>query len=128
MKKLASSLIVILGLSFISITSFASEQKNISNPNNNNNQNPWEVFKNVVHTYKTSNVDFIYKSKAEQEAFLEAADKMKQKISEHSNEHQTEKIQKINQAITIFTYLWEIKDDIQSENATYELIEIPEVI
>jgi hypothetical protein len=123
MKKLATSFILILGLSF---TSFASEIT--PKANTTLSENPWEVFKEVVYTYKTSNVDFIYTSKAEQEAFLNAAAEMKGIISEHSDlSFSEEKIKRIDQAVTVFKYLWEIKEDIQLGSEELELIEIPTV-
>jgi hypothetical protein len=128
MKKLATSFVLILGLSFISFQSNASEGKNFTKQHSSVSENPWEVFKEVVYTYKTSNVDFIYTSKAEQLAFLEAADEMKGKISENSDFHADEKIKRIDQAVTIFKYLWEIKNDIQTGSEEMELIEIPVVI
>lgn len=128
MKKLATSFILILGLSFAGFQSFASEGEKSLKSNTSFSTNPWEVFKDIVYTYKTSNVDFMYTSKAEQEAFLQAADEMKGRISEHSDFHADEKIKRIDQAVTIFKYLWEMKDKIQVGNEELELIEIPEVI
>jgi hypothetical protein len=126
MKKLATSFVLILGLSFTGLPSFASE----TTPKENLtiSENPWEVFKEVVYTYKTSNVDFMYTSKAEQEAFLNAATEMKGRILEHADlSFADEKIKRIDQAVTVFKYLWEIKEDIQLENEELELIEIPAV-
>jgi len=123
MKKLATSFVLILGLSF---TSFAS--KITPKANTTVSENPWEIFKEVVYTYKTSNVDFIYTSKAEQEAFLNATAEMKGIISEHSDlSFSEEKIKRIDQAVTVFKYLWEIKEDIQLGSEELELIEIPTV-
>lgn len=128
MKKLATSFILILGLSFTGLKSFAAEAEKTPKTNSTLSENPWEVFKEVVYTYKTSNVDFMYTSKADQEAFLNAATEMKGKISEHSDFHADEKIKRIDQAVTVFKYLWEIKEDIQLGNEELELIEIPAVI
>lgn len=128
MKKLATSFILILGLSFAGLQSFASEVEKTPKSNSVISENPWEVFKEVVYTHKTSNVDFMYTSKAEQEAFLNAAIEMKGRISEHADFHADEKIKRIDQAVTIFKYLWEIKDKIQLGSEELELIEIPEVI
>ena len=128
MKKLATSFILILGLGFTGLQSFASEIEKAPKANATVSENPWEVFKEVVYTYKTSNVDFMYTSKAEQEAFLNAATEMKGRISEHSDFHADEKIKRIDQAVTVFKYLWEIKEDIQLGSEEMELIEIPAVI
>lgn len=128
MKKLATSFILILGLSFTGLQSFASEAEKTPKTNSTVAENPWEVFKGVVYTYKTSNVDFMYTSKAEQEAFLNAATEMKGRISEHIGFHADEKIKRIDQAVTVFKYLWEIKEDIQLGSEELELIEIPAVI
>jgi uncharacterized protein YfcZ (UPF0381/DUF406 family) len=128
MKKLATSFILILGLSFIGLQSFASEIENTTKAKATVSENPWEVFKEVVYTYKTSNVDFMYTSKAEQEAFLNAATEMKGRISEYTGFHVDQKIKKIDQAVTVFKYLWEIKEDIQLGSEEMELIEIPTVI
>jgi uncharacterized protein YfcZ (UPF0381/DUF406 family) len=128
MKKLATSFVLILGLSFIGLQSFASEIENTTKAKATVSENPWEVFKEVVYTYKTSNVDFMYTSKAEQEAFLNAATEMKGRISEYTGFHVDQKIKKIDQAVTVFKYLWEIKEDIQLGSEEMELIEIPGVI
>jgi len=126
MKKLATSFVLILGLSFTGLQSLASEIA--PKANLILSENPWEVFKEVVYTYKTSNVDFMYTSKAEQEAFLKAATEMKGRISEKSDFHAEEKIKRIDQAVTVFKYLWEIKEDIQLGSEELELIEIPSAL
>lgn len=126
MKKLATSFVIALGLSFISLGSFAAEGEKASNTSIS--ENPWEVFKEVVYTYKTSNVDFMYKSEAEQAAFLTAAAEMKDKISNNPDFRTEEKIKRIDQAVIVFKYLWEIKEDIQLGNEEVEFIEIPEII
>jgi hypothetical protein len=123
MKKFATSFVIILGLSLSTFQSFASQKVNM----NPTSENPWEVFKEVIHTYQTSNVAFIFKSKAEQEEFLTAADKMKERIAESQDFHAEGKIRKINQAVTVFKFLWDTKDTAQDDNLDLENLEIPEV-
>ena len=125
MKKLATSFVIILGLSFAGFKSFAAN--NFEKSKVSVSENPWEVFKGVIHTYKTSNVEFMYKSEAEQEAFLAAAAEMKEKLSEYSDFRTEEKIKRINQAVTIFKYLWDIKELIHNESIDNEIVEVPEV-
>lgn len=125
MKKLATSFVIILGLSFSSFQTFASNNSNASTASVA--ENPWEVFKGVVQTYKTSNVDFIYKSKAEQEAFLKAAAEMKETLSENQDYHSIEKIKRIDSAVTIFAFIWDIKNDTTLTESELEALEIPEV-
>lgn len=125
MKKLATSFVIILGLSFAGLQSFAAN--NFEKSKVSVSENPWEVFKGVIHTYKTSNVEFMYKSEAEQEAFLAAAAEMKEKLSEYSDFHAEEKIKRIDSAVTIFKYLWDTKELIHAENIDNEIVEIPEV-
>jgi hypothetical protein len=125
MKKLAASFVIILGLSFAGFQSLAAN--NLEKSKISVSENPWEVFKGVIHTYKNSNVEFMYKSEAEQQAFLAAADEMKEKLSEYSDFHAEEKIKRINQAVTIFKYLWDTKELIHGENMDNEIVEIPEV-
>lgn len=125
MKKLATSFVFALGLSFISFGSFATGGEKKSN--SSVSENPWEVFKEVVYTYKTSNVDFMYKSEAEQAAFLSAAAEMKEKISEYPDYKAEEKIKRINSAITIFTFIWDIKNDIQLTEQELFPFELPKV-
>ncbi|MCP9769973.1 hypothetical protein EGI22_18875 [Lacihabitans sp. LS3-19] len=127
MKNLAKSFIIILGLGLISFQSNATEKQNLSEQNSVTNENPWEVFKETIYNYKTSNVKFLYTNVADQEAFLEAADTMKQKISERADEHAKQKLNRIEQTITMFKFLWEVKDDIQNQAENFEIIEAPEV-
>ncbi len=125
MKKLATSFVIALGLSFISLGSFAAEGEKASNTSIS--ENPWEVFKEVVYTYKTSNVDFMYKSEAEQAAFLSAAAEMKERISESPDAKAEEKINRINSTITIFTFIWDIRQDSTQTDDEFAALEIPEV-
>ena len=125
MKNLTKSLILILGLGFISFQSNASESIKTTSQNPTVNENPWEVFKEVIHTYKTSNVQFYFTPKDQQEAFLNAAEEMKQKIAEKSDFHAEEKLKRIDQTVTIFKFLWETKDE--TEYTEIENIEIPEI-
>lgn len=126
MKKLASSLVIILGLSLVVLQSFASEGRINGKSNTSVSENPWEVFKEVVHTYKTSNVEFIYQSEAEQDAFFLAATAIKEILSENSDVRAEQKIRRIDQAITVFKYLWGTKDLIHAEPIDAEVVEIPE--
>jgi RecB family exonuclease len=125
MKNLAKSLILILGLGFISFQSNASESIKTTSQNPAVTENPWEVFKEVIHAYKTSNVQFYFTPKDQQEAFLNAAEEMKQKIAEKSDFHAEEKLKRIDQTVTIFKFLWETKDE--TEYTEIENIEIPEI-
>ena len=127
MKNLAKSLILILGLGFISFKSNATESNQTITQNPTVNENPWEVFKEVIHTYKTSNVQFYFTPKDQQEAFLNAAEEMKQKIAEKSDFHAEEKLKKINSTVTKFTYIWNTRQDITFLDYEIEVIEIPEV-
>ena len=127
MKNLAKSFIIILGLGLISFQSNATEKQNLTEQNRVSNENPWEVFKETIYNYKTSNVKFLYTNDADQEAFLEAADIMKQKISERADEHAEQKLKRIEQTITMFKFLWEVKDDFQNQEENFEIIEAPEV-
>jgi len=127
MKKIAKSFIIILGLGLISFQSNATEKQNLSEQNSVTNEKPWEIFKETIHNYNTSNVKFLYTNTTDQEAFLEAADKMKQKISERTSHHSGQKINRIEQTIAIFKFLWDIKDDIQNHSEVFEIIEAPEV-
>ena len=125
MKNLAKSLILILGLGFISFKSNATESNQTITQNPTVNENPWEVFKEVIHSYKTSNVQFYFTPKDQQVAFLNAAEEMKQKIAEKSDFHSEDKLKRIDQTVTIFKFLWETKDE--TEFTEIENIEIPEI-
>ena len=124
MKKIAKSFIIICLISF---QSYATEKQISIDQKNVSNENPWEVFKETINNYKTSNVKFLYTNASDQDAFLEAADKMKQKISERTDHHSGEKINRIEQTIAIFKLLWDIRDDIQNQTEVFEIIDAPEV-
>jgi hypothetical protein len=124
MKKIAKSFIIICLISF---QSYATEKQIPIEQKNTSNENPWEIFKETINNYKTSNVKFLYTNATDRDAFLEAADKMKQKISERTDHHSGQKINRIEQTIAIFKLLWDIRDDIQNQSEDFEIIEAPEV-
>jgi hypothetical protein len=128
MKKLASSFVIILGLSLLGLQSFASEGRTSVKSISFVTENPWDVFKGVVHTYKTSNVEFMYKSDVEQQAFLLAATEIKEILSGNSDIRAEQKIRRIDQAVTVFKYLWDTKDLMHAEQIGEEVVDIPKVI
>ena len=125
MKKLASSFVIILGLSLLGLQSFASEGRTYGKSISSITENPWEVFKGVVHTYKTSSVEFIYKSEAERDAFFLAANEIKEIFSENSDIRAEQKIRRIDQTSTVFKYLWDTKDLIHAKLIEEKVVEIP---
>ncbi|MCA0366195.1 MAG: hypothetical protein LCH67_19315 [Bacteroidetes bacterium] len=120
MKKFVFSALVLLGISFSSTDLMASTSEKKT-------QNPWEEFKSVIEAYHHSNVDFYYTSQAEQKAFLDAATQIKLHLEEKNVPFAETKIRKIDQAVAIFTFLWE--NQLSSDQELIEPvedIEIPE--
>ncbi len=120
MKKFVISTLVLLGISLLSTDLLASTSEKKT-------QNPWEEFKSVIEAYHHSNVDFCYTSQTEQKAFLDAATQIKLHLEEKNVPFAEVKIKKIDQAVAIFSYIWDNQKSFnQEELEPLENIEIPD--
>lgn len=109
MKKLAKSVIVILGITVLSFRSMAAERN--ENVVKHTENSPWTTFKEVVKAYQTSPGKFLNLSKNAQAEFLSAAEVMKIRLAMSNNEHAEEKLMKIDIAVNIFRFVWESKPE-----------------
>jgi hypothetical protein len=115
MKNLATIIILILGISTISLNVKAANrpvtehQQTSSEYKKGVNQNAWHTFKKVLNTYHTSTGKFQNLSKEEQSEFLTSVETMKTHLLSHNDEFTKEKIKKINLATNIFKFVWEVE-------------------
>lgn len=75
-----------------------------------NEGNPWSTFIEVVHTFNTANGQFQNLSTDEKNDFLQATERIKARLSHHTDTRATEKLKQINLTENIFRFVWTSKE------------------
>jgi hypothetical protein len=114
MKKLLTT------IALIGLISFQSNATDIGHRGENSSS--WTTFKTVLHTYQTASGQFLNLSKEKQAEFLDAAEKIKGRLTIHDNEMAAAHTKRIDVAVNVFRFIWESKP---VDTAIDSAIEIP---
>jgi hypothetical protein len=127
-KQLFKNTIMKKLLTTIALIGLFSYQSNAADLRHGEKTSPWETFKTVVDTYQNASGQFLNLSNVEQAEFINAAEKIKSRLSNHSDEMSVERLKRIDVAVNVFRFIWESKPAEIPMDADFEIPAAPAII